>query len=295
MGQALEYTFCVTARDPDVIEVVDWIFAGLFGPALPGPVDDYVIEPDADHEGATQLRRDETVLLRRSSLASVLDLLVWHVNHEAVGRTTGLVLFHASAVEHDGVVVVFPGESGAGKTTLAAALTQHGFRYVTDEAVALDPATLLIHPYPKPLSIRPASLGLLPGFAPPQHGRFAEAFGRDLHASPVACGGGISRGGVPGVLVAATFGSGLGDEVRSASRSEMLHRLVTASFEGATPPHARASHVRALRDVVRGATCLEMAYADLGAALDIVTDAVERRRELEEKNEQQRVGGGVPG
>lgn len=59
------------------------------------------------------------------------------------------------------------GASGAGKTTLTAALVQSGLAYVTDETVCLDPHTLVIEPFTKPLTVKPGSQELLAHLAPP--------------------------------------------------------------------------------------------------------------------------------
>lgn len=48
-----------------------------------------------------------------------------------------LVFMHASALEMDGKAILLVGESGAGKSTLCWALTQCGFRYLSDELAPL--------------------------------------------------------------------------------------------------------------------------------------------------------------
>ena len=50
----------------------------------------------------------------------------------------GLDLFHASAVEVDRRVLAMTGESGAGKTTLAAQLMLFGARFVCDDVLAVE-------------------------------------------------------------------------------------------------------------------------------------------------------------
>ena len=67
----------------------------------------------------------------------------------------------------DGRTVVVHGASGAGKTTLTTALVQAGLAYVTDETVCLDPDTLVIEPFTKPLTVKPGSQKLLAHLAPP--------------------------------------------------------------------------------------------------------------------------------
>jgi ABC-type cobalamin/Fe3+-siderophores transport system ATPase subunit len=88
-------------------------------------------------------------------------------------------MLHAAAVAdvESGATAVLLGPSGAGKTTLAATLGRR-FGYLTDETAAIDD-DLQVLPFPKPLSVLPASgarvkaqvspddLGLLePGPAP---------------------------------------------------------------------------------------------------------------------------------
>jgi hypothetical protein len=60
---------------------------------------------------------------------------------------------HAGVVAHDGRALVIPGSSFSGKTTLVQALVQAGAKYYSDEYAVLDEDGL-VHPYPRPLSIR---------------------------------------------------------------------------------------------------------------------------------------------
>lgn len=52
----------------------------------------------------------------------------------------GLLPLHASAIEHNGIVTAFVGNSGAGKSTFAACLRQRGHRIVSDDICLLEPA-----------------------------------------------------------------------------------------------------------------------------------------------------------
>ena len=51
----------------------------------------------------------------------------------------GKRVFHASAVEAPAGALVFLGESGRGKSTLAASFALSGFRFLTDDALLLEP------------------------------------------------------------------------------------------------------------------------------------------------------------
>ncbi len=63
------------------------------------------------------------------------------------------IFVHAGVVGVGERAIVLPGRSFAGKTTLVAALVQAGAEYWSDEYAVLD-ADGLVHPYPKPLSVR---------------------------------------------------------------------------------------------------------------------------------------------
>ena len=63
------------------------------------------------------------------------------------------VFIHAGMVVHEGRAIVLPGRSLSGKTALVAALLRAGAAYGSDEFAAIDREGL-VHPYPKPLSIR---------------------------------------------------------------------------------------------------------------------------------------------
>jgi hypothetical protein len=63
------------------------------------------------------------------------------------------VFVHAGVVGVEDRAIVLPGRSFAGKTTLVGALVKAGAEYWSDEYAVLD-ADGLVHPYPKPLSVR---------------------------------------------------------------------------------------------------------------------------------------------
>lgn len=75
------------------------------------------------------------------------------VTRQLIGRLLGSrILLHAGVVRHPrlGVVAVV-GASGAGKSTATSALGRGG-GYLTDELAIIDPGTLAVTAYPKPVS-----------------------------------------------------------------------------------------------------------------------------------------------
>jgi len=63
------------------------------------------------------------------------------------------IFVHAGVVVHEDRAIVVPGRSHSGKTTLVSALVTEGAQYCSDEYAVLD-AEGLVHPYPRPLSVR---------------------------------------------------------------------------------------------------------------------------------------------
>lgn len=78
----------------------------------------------------------------------------------ALGQRRYLLL-HASVVERDGRAMLMTGESGAGKSTLAAMLAARGWRLMGDEFALLDPATGLVHAFPRLISLKNAAIRVM--------------------------------------------------------------------------------------------------------------------------------------
>lgn len=66
----------------------------------------------------------------------------------------GRLVFHASAVEADGGAVAFVGESGRGKSTLAASFAVSGARFLTDDGLVVEPTGAGFDALPSHPSIR---------------------------------------------------------------------------------------------------------------------------------------------
>ncbi|MET0179003.1 MAG: hypothetical protein ABW194_00795 [Novosphingobium sp.] len=85
-------------------------------------------------------RRGEGITLDRPADADPRDIALWlnGTAYSAVAVLNGLFPLHASAVAHDGGVRAFTGPTGAGKSTLVAALGRAGFAQFCDDTLLLD-------------------------------------------------------------------------------------------------------------------------------------------------------------
>ena len=76
------------------------------------------------------------------------------------------LLLHAGAVERDGFALLLPALPGSGKSTLTAALSQRGWRLLSDEFGAFDPAAGVFRAMLKPVALKNTSIDVLRRFAP---------------------------------------------------------------------------------------------------------------------------------
>lgn len=139
------------------------------------------IDDEALSEPWSRCLTDEPATSTFTTDASNLALVTQDITRHLIELQYGkLLMFHAAALCHpvSGASYAFIAPSGTGKTTLMRTLcTDWG--YLTDETAAIEPETLTILPYQKPLSLRldghsykqevsPDELGLLPPHAAPR-------------------------------------------------------------------------------------------------------------------------------
>ena len=111
------------------------------------------LRPSVEIGGDYMLPEAAPLPLRQGLLAAEMAMNL----QMALGARRYLLL-HASAVERDGRAVLMTGISGAGKSTLATVLAAQGWRFMGDEFALLDPATGLIHAFPRLISLKNAGV-----------------------------------------------------------------------------------------------------------------------------------------
>ena len=98
--------------------------------------------------------------------ASPLPLFEWGCNWLIGRRLNDRLLLHAGAVERDGFALVLPAMPGSGKSTLTAALSQRGWRLLSDEFGAFDPSVGMFQSVLKPIALKNESIAAIRLFAP---------------------------------------------------------------------------------------------------------------------------------
>ncbi|MDP2265618.1 MAG: HprK-related kinase A [Thiobacillus sp.] len=93
-------------------------------------------------------------------------MLEWGLNWCVSTQAHQYLIIHAAAVEKSGQVAILPAPPGSGKSTLAAGLVLSGWRLLSDELTLIDRKTGLIHPLPRPVSLKNHSIEVIRQFSP---------------------------------------------------------------------------------------------------------------------------------
>jgi len=264
----LGFDWSLRADDPTLVRDVTRLYEGCIAPGR--AQHRFTLGRRAGSGSANvNLALDNDLVLRDVPLGLAVAHLVWAVNRGVVEETSNRLLLHAAAAERDGEVVVLAGPRGAGKSTLVAALVRAGFRYVTDETVAVEPSTLTIEPYPKPVALDHGSEALLPDL----HPEFESAPGttaqrlvspRGIRSDAVA-----SSGGVPSIVILPSHRPTHATAAHPITRAEAAVALATHSFNFSSFGPGALGVVAA---VVRRSRCYRLDVGTLDSACRLVTD-----------------------
>jgi HprK-related kinase A len=93
-------------------------------------------------------------------------LLEWGLNWCVYAFAHQFLIIHAAVVERGGRALLLPGHTGAGKSTLCAALVGAGWRLLSDELALIDPADGSIRPIARPISLKNTSIELIRSIVP---------------------------------------------------------------------------------------------------------------------------------
>ena len=173
-----------------------------------------------------------------------------------------LLCIHACVVAGPRGLLVVPGRSGLGKTTLAAALVRAGFDYLSDEALAIDRTTRSVQPFARHLAIRADVWPLL------RLDEAAPAEGAERLVPPTTFGRVALIGGRVSDVVLAERRPGP-PSVTGGSRGEAVRELLRRSFNHYNAPEAS---FRAVVAFVREARVWQARYENADELAAILAD-----------------------
>lgn len=145
---------------------------------------DLVDEPDlrirVERAGdAFQLYVNDNLRISASQPARLVPELIRTLDDAIIHRLNGLWAVHAGVVQWGKRVLLLPGRSHAGKSTLVAELLRRGATYFSDEYALIDRDGRVL-PYPRPLLVRNGG--------PEQRPVLPEEFGAEAGTLPASLG-----------------------------------------------------------------------------------------------------------
>jgi hypothetical protein len=181
----------IDADEPDLFRLLDQHLPA-FPAAATTACPSLAYRVSTDGEQRVVIRDHETVVVARD-LDTASRYLVQDLQSMIATRVPGLTLVHAGVVAYGRRALILPGRSGAGKTTLVAALVAAGAEYGSDEFAVVDREGR-VHAYARPLAFRSATSGdarIAPG-----------ALGARVLSGPLPVGAILFTTFVPGAVVA---------------------------------------------------------------------------------------------
>jgi HprK-related kinase A len=163
-----------------------------------------------------------------------VPMLEWSINWCAATRANQYVMIHAAVLERDGRALVLPGVTGAGKSTLCAGLALRGWRLFSDEFALIRPGDGALEPWPRPISLKNASIDVIRRWAPDAHLSTPVPNtnkGTVAHVRPPADS--VRRAiqpALPGWLVFPAFEAGAAPALTRLPKARAFFRLADCSF-----------------------------------------------------------------
>lgn len=195
-------------------------------------------------------------------------LFEWGVNWCVATNAHHYLLIHAAVVARDNQAIILPGDPGAGKSTLCAALVCRGWRLLSDEMTLINPENLEIIPIPRPVSLKNASIDLIKQFAPAAvFGDIAHdtAKGTVSHMRPPRES--VEQAGIPASAAAVVFPRYRKDASLSHTKKEKGQTLMGLA-ENSFNYHIHGSEgFQTLKRLVDRVECAELSYSRLDDAL----------------------------
>ena len=264
------YAFALTASSTPYPDHFDVLFDG-FETCDADREGVLSIEILQDDGGEELVMIDGEVFARDVVLGRSTSTLVHTLTRQMIEACDGLGI-HAGGVVRDGIGIALPAHMESGKSTLTTGLVRAGFDYLSDEAVILDWKSLMVIPFPKPISLDPGSWHLFPELEPqaplPPGYKDTQWQVPPSAIRPDAVGGPCKIQ----YFVFPKYAEGTETRLTPIRRAAATIELAKNTFRFNERPRRSLD---ALAIAVRGADCYELDIGDLETAVRLVSALVE--------------------
>lgn len=197
----------------------------------------------------------------------------WGLNWCIAAHANNYVILHSAVVEKNGRALIIPGEPGAGKSTLCAALVLRGWRLLSDEMAVIDIASQQLVPVPRPISLKNESIEIIQGFSPDVLlGPIAKDTSKGTIAHVKAPRESIAKSSQPALpawIVKPNYIASTPSHLEEQLSGELFMHLVMNSFNYSVLGKAA---FETLSHVVGKCRCYRFTYSDLQEAVDVFDD-----------------------
>jgi HprK-related kinase A len=222
-------------------------------------------------------RLDGAVAFKPTPAAHAPVSFEWGLNWAIANVAADLLVLHAAVLERNGRALILPGEPGAGKSTLCAALAFRGWRLLSDELTLVRLEDRSILPLARPISLKNESIEVIRRFVPEaifsapvedtQKGRVA------LVRAPEASIAEIDRAAQARFIVFPRFVAGAPVQATPRSKAATVIELGRNAMTYST---LGRDGFEAACDLVDQSECLDFSYGNLDEALAFLSELHDR-------------------
>ena len=157
-----ESTVAITCDDSQALEFLSFLF-GDVSDDTGNDAPSHTLSLHYLEESGTWHLTDNDQTIHRGELnvcfaAKLYDIVIYHL----LNKASSTIALHAGAVVHNENVILLPGISGAGKSSLTAWLIAKGGSYLSDELISVsitDPGH--VYYFSRPICLKPGSIPLI--------------------------------------------------------------------------------------------------------------------------------------
>lgn len=139
------------ATDPSIVKRLRRRFTLMISDCDSNVVARFEIQQE---ESAYRLIEDTVSVASEQNIENLIETLVHKIAERFIESFRSLLWFHAAALAKNERAIMLPAMWGNGKSSLAVALANEGWTYLSDDLAPLDPGSNSVIPYPRTPTVR---------------------------------------------------------------------------------------------------------------------------------------------
>jgi HprK-related kinase A len=204
------------------------------------------------------------------ALGHAFAMFEWCMNWSIESQANQYFMMHAAVIERDGGAAILAAPPGSGKSTLTAALVNHGWRLLSDELTLIDPSNGMAVALSRPVSLKNESIDIIRDFVP---NAVIGPVARDTikgtvaHLKPPADS--VARVGeraTPRWVIFPRFKAGVPASMIPYPKATALLRLADQAFNYS---QYGIQGFKLMSQLIGSCDCYEFTYSNFGDAIDV--------------------------